>query len=264
MNNILCSNVHEHVSKIALVKGCDQVRDGILRILTPFQYPNGASIDLFLKPTQPIFDEFILTDLGQTTGYLLDMQVRPWATNKRRQIVEDICKSLDVSWHGAQLELQLSASELHDLSGPMLRLIQACIRMSDLAFSARLWTVGSFKEELEEFLESAVGPRYETDSTEFGRTGESIKFDFKITRDTTTTLILALSAASSVSAHNAANEVSVRWFDLGKRKNYQQITVLDESHDVFKSSDLKRVSLNSTLIAYPTEQETLKSTILKN
>jgi hypothetical protein len=263
MNRILCSNVQDYVAKVSLVKGCDEVQDGILRLLTPFRYPNGANIDLFLKPIGPMFDEFLLTDLGQTTSYLLDMQVRPWATNKRRQIIEDICKSLDVSWSGAQLEVPLSLPEVRDISGPMMRLAQACIRMSDLGFSARLWTAGLFKEELEEFLESAVGPNYQTDTTEMGRSGEMIKFDFKIRGETSASLILALSAGSSVSAHNVANEVTARWFDLGRRKNFQQITVLDESHDVFKDADLKRVGLASTIIPFPTEQEQLRATVLR-
>ena len=84
-----------------------------------------------------------------------------------------------------------------------------------------------------------------------------MKFDFRIHGETNVSLILTLSAASTAAAHNAANEIVARWFDAGRKKNLQNITVLDESHDVFRDSDLKRVSLGSTIIAFPTEQEQL-------
>jgi hypothetical protein len=262
MDQIDCSNVQQLVATIPLVRACDVVKDGTLRLLTPFQYPNGEQIDLFIQQRQPLLGEFALTDLGQTTGYLLDAQVKPWATNKRRQIIEDICRALEVTWNGGQFEVILNFEDLTDLSRSMLRLAQACIRVSDLAFSARLWSAGSFKEELEEFLESTAHRRYETDVTEIGRSGEPVKLDFRIHGETSVSLVLTLSSASTVSAHNASNEALSRWYDLGrKRPNQQRLTVVDESHDVFKERDVARVGELSSVIWFPSELEQLRTTI---
>ena len=263
MNHIDCSNLSELVSAIPLVQACDTIRDGILRLMTPFQYPNGESIDLFLKPTGPLFDEFVLTDLGQTTSYLLDMQVKPWATNKRRQIVEDVCRSLGVQAIGGEIQCGINLGETRDLATPMMNLAQACLRISDLAFSARLWSAGSFKDDLEEFLSSALGLPYETDVIELGIGGEPVKFDFRISGETSVSLVLALSAASTVPAHRLSNEALSRWFGLGRsRKSGQQrFTILDDSHDVFKEADLKKVATLSTILTFPAEQEDLRAAL---
>jgi hypothetical protein len=263
MNQLDCSTAQQLIEKVSLVDGCDIVQDGSIRLLTPFMYPNGSHIDLFLKNKEPLLEEIVLTDMGQTTSYLLDVQVKPWATNRRRQIIEDICRSLDVGWNGGQFEIPFNLQDPGNLSQQMMRLAQACIRVSDLAFSARLWSAGSFKEEMEEFFESAVHRQYETDVVEPGKSGDGVKIDFRIFGETTVSLILTLSAASSVSGHNSANEALSRWFDLGRKKpNQQRITVLDESHDVFRDGDLKRVGSLSTIIAFPTEQEQLRSAVI--
>jgi hypothetical protein len=263
MNLIDCSNVQSIASSIPLVQSCDVVKDGTLRLLTPFQYPNGEHIDLFVQHRQPMFGEFALTDLGQTAGYLLDMQVKPWATNRRRQIIEDICRALEISWNGGQFEVIMNTADTDGFAKAMLRLAQACIRISDLAFSARLWAAGSFKEELEEFLEGIVQRHYEPDVVEIGSNGNPVKFDFRVHGETSLSLVLALSAASSVGAHNASNEAFARWFDLGTRRkpNQQRFTVFDESHDVFRDADVARVGRLSTVIMYPAEQESLRSAI---
>lgn len=274
MTHLDCSAVERLVSGISLVQSCDSIQGGV-RMLTPFQYPNGAHIDLFLRAREPLLDEVVLTDLGQTTSYLLDMQVKPWATNKRRQIIEDICRALDVRWNSGQIEIPFNMADLSQpdssgsISGSMMRLAQACIRVSDLAFSARLWSTGSFKDEVEEFFESTQ-VRYEADVTELGRNGEQVKFDFRVFGETTVSLILSLSAASTVSAHNASNEVLSRWVNLGRKKTnqpqalqatQQRITILDESHDVFRDGDLRLLGTLSTVIAFPTEQEQLKQEV---
>jgi hypothetical protein len=203
-----------------------------------------------------------LTDLGQTTSYLLDVQVKPWATNKRRQIIEDICRALEVTWNGGQFEILLNESDRASLSNSMLRLAQACIRVADLSVSARLWSAGSFKEDLEEFFERSVQRRYETDVAVLGLSGEPVKIDFKIHGETSVSLVLALSAATAVSAHNASNEALSRWFDLGKKSiDQQRLTVIDESSEVFKDSDVAKVARLSKVILFPAESDQLRSAV---
>lgn len=182
-----CSTIKSLTQQLPLVQDCDPIASGAVRMLTPFTYPNGSNIDLFLEEPEPLFQAMILSDLGQTTGYLLDAQVKPWATNKRRQIVEDICRSLDVTWRGGRLLVELDSANLTDLSPVMLRLAQACIRVSDLAFSVRMWAEGSFRDEMEEFL-SSLELSYEQNAIETGRNGQEVKFDFRVHGATTTSL----------------------------------------------------------------------------
>lgn len=106
-----CSAVNAGTS-VSLVQQCDIVGNGALRMLTPFRYPNGAQIDLFPEEREPLLGTFILSGLGQTTSYLLDLQVKPWVSNKRRQIIEDVCRSLDVHWRGGRFQIELEDSDV--------------------------------------------------------------------------------------------------------------------------------------------------------
>jgi hypothetical protein len=254
-----CSVLRQMVSSMPLVQSCDAIHSGALRMLTPFQYPNGSHIDLFLESTEPLLETRRLSDLGQTTGYLLDLQVRPWATNKRRQIIEDVCASLGVEWKGGRLQIELAESDA-DLAPFILKLSQACIRVSDLSFSARLWSAGSFRDEFEEFLVDTE-LEFQPDVKEPGKSGDDVKVDFRVIGETKTSLVLTLGAASTVSAHGAANEVLARWFDLKARRDSQFVTVVDETHDVFKISDLNRVGRLSQVFAFPTDQDQIRSAL---
>lgn len=245
----------------ALVQQCDVVASGALRMLTPFQYPDGSQIDLFIEETKPLLGARILSDLGQTTSYLLDLQVKPWASKKRRQIIEDVCRTLDVEWRGGRFQIELQEHDMAHLAPCMLRLAQACIRVSDLCFSARIWSAGSFRDELEEFLHS-IEVQYEADVTETTKRNQAVKFDFRVFGESTVSLVQSLSAASTQSAHTMATEAFVRWYDTGavKKDGPQHVTVLDESNDVFKEEDVSRLEKYSTVLWFPADEEQLTKT----
>jgi hypothetical protein len=253
----------EHASVcVPLVEQCDVIASGALRMLTPFRYPDGSQIDLFIEETEPLLGARILSDLGQTTAYLLDLQVKPWASNKRRQIIEDVCRDLEVEWRGGRFQIELQEDDIAHLSPCMLRLAQACIRVSDLCFSARIWSAGSFQDELEEFLHS-IEVRFEAGAIETTKKGKDVKFDFRVYGESTVSLVQSLSAASSYSAHSVATEAFVRWFDLGptKKDGPQHVTVVDESNDVFKEDDVSRLERFSRVLWFPADQGELTSTL---
>ena len=88
----------------SLVVGVDQVPKGHIRMETAFLYPDGASIDVFLLNG----DALRLSDLGQTTTWLLDMQVRPWLSKKRQRLVEDALRLHGVSQVGGAVDAALA------------------------------------------------------------------------------------------------------------------------------------------------------------
>ena len=75
--------------------------------------------------------------------------------------------------------------------------------------------------------------------------------------------MLTLSAGSRFSSHNLANEIGLRWLDLGKKKNnVQRFTVMDETREDFlREKDLKRLSRVSSLIAFPTEASEFRTAL---
>ena len=56
-------------TEIPLIYTCEEVASYRLRLNTPFLYPNGDYIDLYLEETPA---GLYLTDLGETLGYLSD------------------------------------------------------------------------------------------------------------------------------------------------------------------------------------------------
>lgn len=71
---ISIEDVRTRVNGHALVLGVDTVPKGHIRIETVFQYPDGDSVDLFIRCDRPTLT---LSDLGQTTmwlSYLFDTE----------------------------------------------------------------------------------------------------------------------------------------------------------------------------------------------
>ena len=258
---ITCENLRRIVQGFSLVQACDIVGNDMLRIATPFKYPNGSQIDLFLRRAAPLFPSYILSDYGQTADYLADMQIKLWATKKRRLLLEDICSSLEVEQNAGQLEILLEENALTELSDAIVRLAQACIRVTDLAFTQRLQLAGTFQEEVEEYIASTNLP-YEPEITLIGVYGKEVKVDFRVQGKKVTSLVQTLSTVSPANAHVASIEVFRRWYDLAPHRALNQfITLYDTTTRIFRDDDINRLSDLSLLLGFPDEAERFKEAI---
>lgn len=255
-----CEQIQKALSGFSLVKACEGIRNGMLRLATPFQYPNGDGIDVFLSQKPELFDKWLLTDLGQTTAWLLDLNLKIWTTEKRKQIVADICKSLDVTQEGGQFQLVLS--DMNQLPDAMVRLSQACLRVADLAFTQRLRVASEFNEDFEEFLDLADAS-YEPDFSIQGQFGKIVKVNFKVKGRRSQTLVQTLSTPSRVASHTMSNEAFVRWHDLQPhRSHFQFLTIYDTTNDSFRDDDLARLNNVSLLMGYPAQEQDIKEVLV--
>ena len=110
------------LGQVSLVRSADELPSGHVRIETPFKYPDGSSIDVFLEP-RTLIDETRLSDLGQTTAWLLDLQVKPWLSKKRQAFVEDALRTYGVEQSGGELILLVPRPA--ELAEGVIRLAQA-------------------------------------------------------------------------------------------------------------------------------------------
>jgi len=259
-----CETLKGMATSLALVTECDVIKNGMLRLATPFRYPDGSQIDLFLgSPPGLVFDDIRVTDLGQTAAYLFDLQLKPWATFKRKQIVEDVCKTLSVTQDGGELLVRLKKEELatSSLSDAMVRVAQACIRTADIAYTQRLRAPASFKDEVEEFI-SSDGIDVESGLVVPGRFNKDVPVDFRIKGRRIKSLILTLSTQNNAAAHGVSNEVFRRWYDLEpQRANYQFLTLFDSTNNSIRDDDLARIGEVSTVLAFPAQQEAVMEAI---
>lgn len=255
-----CETLKAHLSAFSLMRHCDIVKDKSLRIATPFQYPDGSLIDVFLEGDSELWETLELSDKGQTTSYLLDLQVKHWTTLRRKTIVADICKTLGVKHEGGVFKISFPAADIGSVSDYLVRLAQACIRVTDVSFTQRLRSQTLFFEDVEEFL-SSIPVEYKTSPVLTGKFGKLIELDFSVRGKMVNSLIQTVSTSSSTT-HYLLNEVFTRWYDLGHlRRDHQCITLYDSSCENIRPDDISRLSEVSEVIAFPLEQDRLKESI---
>lgn len=251
--------VRDQLSDRALIRSVDLMPRGHIRLETGLVYPDGASIDVFLVNDEPILSganattHQRLSDLGQTTAWLLDMQVKPWLSKKRRSFIEDVLHIHKVNQVGGELTVDVPPGT--DLMGPVLRLAQACLRVADLTFTRRASLASEFQEDLEEVLADSELP-YVPDADIPGRHGQLIRVSYLVAGKTQESAVMALSASNPYAAHAVANEIFRRWHALDVPGNkYQKVTVYDDRKE-YRSEDLRDLNDLSTLVSF-SEKETL-------
>ena len=244
----------------SLIKSVDRIQKGHLRLETGFLYPDGSSIDLFIVEDSraPLLPPKKLSDLGQTMSWLLDLQVRPWASKKRKRFIEDALRIYGVAQEGGELVHPLS--DFGDLIGSIVKLGQACVRVADLTYTRRSSLQVVFNEEFEEVLLDLEVP-YAQNFELVGKFGKPVRVDYLVTGASTQSAVLTLYSGSTSYAHIQANEVFSRWYDLDSPiRNEQKVTVFDDRLDVFKDEDLRRIREYSDLVGF-TDRQTLSDLV---
>jgi len=253
------SNINDLGFDVCLVTDWDQVRDGSIRLATPFQYPNGSQIDLFLKANGNGngSGDVLLSDKGQTMAYLLDLHVKPWTSQKRKQTLADICSTLGVEQDGGAFFIRLKQEKIKEVPDAMLRLAQTCIRVADIAYTQRLRAPATLTEDFEEFIVGLDRP-YKPGVKIPGQFGTEVEFNFLVEGQRMRSLVQILSTANQSAAHILSVDAFARWSDIAPvRHQYQCLSVYDTSNDVFREDDLKRLQVVSDIVGFPAESERL-------
>ena len=231
----------------ALVRDVGVLPRGHVRLETGFLYPDGSSVDVFLVEVSPLLRTLKLSDLGQTTSWLLDVQVKPWLSKKRQRFIEDALRIYGVDQVGGALELPLAS--LDGLVEGVVKLGQACVRVADLTYTRRSALQTGVSEELEEFLSDADLP-YEPNQELVGRHDAHVVVDFLVRGASVTSALLTLASGNASQAHVTANELFKRWYDLSVPERHEQrVTVFDDRYNVYRDEDLVRLADLSDVVA---------------
>lgn len=258
---IALDEVQQQLKDRSIVREIDVVPKGHIRILTGLLYPDGANVDVFIVNDSPVIParatpakSLRLSDFGQTITWLLDVGVRPWQSKKRQALIEDVLRLYDVQQDGGELLLDLKPGD--DLTVGILRLAQACIRVADLTFTRRASLQSPFSDDVEEVLADAE-LRFEVGSELVGRNNRPVRVDYLVTGQTKRSAVLALSALNAQSAHNSANEIFRKWFDLDVAgRDHENVTVYDDRQPFHREDDLERLQNFSMVIPF-SEKETI-------
>jgi len=237
------AEIERLTDELCMVRARDVVPRGHLRLETKFLYPDRSSVDVFIvngSQQQLLAPSPILSDLGQTTSWLADVQVKPWQSKKRQRFLEDAIYVLGIRQNGGALETTFEPN--HDgLEDAVIRLGQACVRVADLSFTRRSSLQVTATDEVEELISDAE-LNYQTNAQLQGRHGNVVVVDFLVEGRRRKSAVLTLAAQSTTTAHSVANEIFRKHYDLDTpQRGEQRVTVYDDRLDVYRPEDLDRL-----------------------
>lgn len=239
---------------VPLLVDADTLDDGTLRICTPFKYPDGSNVDVFVEFEKgiPGLPELKVSDLGQTFAWLLDVAIRPWKSQRRRVFVQDAIRVLQVVHQDGELLTRISGSD--DVGDAVIRVAQAAVRVSDLLYTQRYSRPTAFHDVFEEFLEGRELPYLERIIISTPR--REIEIPYSVQGKTADSLVQLLSTKTPGAAHQIAGEAFMRWYDLADlRPKSRRVTIYDDGINVFNSADIGRLVNLSSVVPWSDQSQ---------
>ena len=217
---------------------CSSVGD-YERIRTPYLYPDGDNIDLFVQRQG---DVITITDLGETTRWLRMQTVSPKRTPKQEALLKDACQT-----HGVELfkgMLSARCPPEADFASVVMRVAQAALRVSDLWFTFRTRAVESLTDEVADFLTERKFS-YERGERFTGRSGRVWTVDFHVRAPRRSSFVNVLATGSRSAAKGTAEHVLAGWYDLNQLaagpEALRFVALFDDTVDVWTTEDFKLV-----------------------
>lgn len=216
------------------------VKGDYVRVRTPYLYPDGDFIDLFIKSTSPGIST--VTDLGETVRWLNSNTLSAKRSPKQAGLISDISQTHGVEFFRGMLKAR--SNEPSALADAVTRVSQAALRISDLIFTSRLRSVETVTDEVADFLQELHLP-YERNKKLIGRSGKSWRIDFQVSAPQKSSLISVLSSGSRSAAQQITKSVVATWYDLSQYRASTEplafISLVDDSADVWSEEDFNLV-----------------------
>jgi hypothetical protein len=234
----MTANVRERIaSTLGELFACTPAQ-GHTRIRTPFLYPDGDVIDVFLTERGGVPT---VTDYGETLRWLRMQSLAPRRSPKHRRLIEDVCLN-----HGLELSRGMLMARVPDgaagLASTVLRVAQGSLRVADLWFTMRTRTVESVTDEIEVFLGERSIP-FERAESVIGRSGRTWRVDFHTRTPRRSSLVNVLGTGSRAAARGVAEHVLAAWYDLSNLRigpeGLQFVSLFDDTMDVWSAEDFR-------------------------
>jgi len=237
----LCAVLHADQSPLFVCS--PGAKEGV-RVRTPFLYPDGGVIDVFVLPRDGRFE---VTDFGEALGWLRMQSVGGQLSPKQRRMVEDVCLTLGVEFFRGQLMLRCDADTVSD---GVIRIGQAALRLADLWFTLRTRAVETVSDEVADWLEEKV-IQFERAARHTGRSGRSWTIDYQTRTAQRTCLVFILSTGSRAAARRVTEHVVAGLYDLSHLRVVQPqlsfVSLFDDTEDVWQDEDFRLVEPLSTI-----------------
>jgi hypothetical protein len=214
------------------------------RVRTPYLYPDGDNIDLFLKAQG---DLITVSDLGETLRWLRTQTVSPRRSPKQNALIADACLTHGVELYQGMLLARCGSGD--SIAAVSMRVAQAALRVSDLWFTFRTRSVESIADEVADLLTEKQLP-FERGEKHAGRSGRAWTLDFHVRTSVRSSLVLVLATGSRSAARSVAEHVVAAWYDLSHLAvgpdALRFVSLFDDSADVWSAEDFRLVEALST------------------
>jgi len=230
--------------------------DGHTRIRTPFLYPDGDVIDLFVREGNGVAT---VSDLGETLRWLKMQSLSPRRSQRQQKLVEDACLNHGIELYRGMLMARVRAGD--DLASVVMRVSQGALRVADIWFTMRTRSFESVTEEVELCL---VEKQISFERGPFvGRSGRTWRPDFHTRLPDKSSLVYVLSTGSRGAARGVAEHVLAGWYDLTSLhvgpEALQFVSLFDDTMDVWSAEDFNLLSDLSTITRWSQPEQFLQA-----
>ncbi len=210
-----------------------------IRVRTPFWYPDGDVIDVFVRPEE---GTYTVTDLGEALGWLRLQSISDRRSPKQERLIQDVRLTLGVELFKGQI--LYTCNSVAELPAAVHRVGQAVLRISDLWFTTRTRSVESMTDEVADLLTEREIP-FERSVRLAGRSGREWTVDFQTRTASKSALVFVLATGSRAAARQLSEHVVAGWYDLNHLRVTPQgprfISLIDDTSDVWSSADFELV-----------------------
>jgi Domain of unknown function DUF1828 len=235
----ICEKITTHVGTLFT---CSPVNQRI-RVRSPFMYPDGDYIDVFVKEN-PV--GFVVSDLGETNRWLRMQAFSSQRSPKQKTLIQDICITHGVEWlHNTVIARAKTLEELP----------------SDLWFTIRQRVAESVIEDVAAFLTEA-NIQYDRNEPLVGRSQKSWRIDFYTRGARRSNLIEVLSTGNRAAGQTMLKTAVTIWHDLSYLKigpsSLGFITLFDDTTDVWSQQDFSLIEDLSEIVYWSRPEKLLE------
>jgi len=215
------------------------------RVRTPYLYPDGDHVDLFLRQEG---DHIVVSDLGETTRWLRSQTVSLRRSPKQRSLIADICLTHGVEFFRGVLVARCRPDE--PIAPVVMRVAQVAMRVSDLWFTFRTRAVESLTDEIADLL-TERNITFQRGEKLSGRSGRVWPVDFHARTPSRSSLVYVLSTGNRSAARSVTEHVLAAWYDLNHLaagpEALRFVSLFDDTADVWSTEDFRLVESISTV-----------------
>mgnify|MGYP001199820485 FL=1 len=255
-----CSEIKEFINNSAhSFFKCEQ-SGGFLSITTPFSYPDGDDIELFLDNRN---GDLILSDMGETLRYLDTYLLDVTSTKKKKSIIQDVIKSNNLLFNQGSIYAIIKNQQR--ILDAIFNMSQAIIRITDLLYTMKGQSLAAFEEEFKSFLDE-YHFNYEEDFIVETPSHQYV-FDFAVENRNSVGLVKLLNAPKKPSQKPNISRIVQAWYDISindpiKYPQNNRITILDDTIYPWSQNDYQLIESLSTVNFWSKKDQIIKT--LKN